>query len=365
MTVIDPSRVRDALLAGGVIPAHPLALADDGTVDRAAQMALTRYYLDAGSAGLAVGVHTTQFAIREHGLYRPILELVARTARDWPSRPAVLVAGVVGDTDQAVREAETAASCGYHATLLNVAAVAHLDVDGIVEHCRRVAEVLPVLGFALLPECGGVHLPYEFWRSLASLDGVVGIKLASFNRYRTLEIIRAVVDARAEERLALFTGNDDHILLDLLAGFDVTRDDGAIVRVRLRGGLLGQWSVWTQRAVEMQAAAAVSWEHDGCGRDLLAMDARLTDANCAVYDALNDFRGSIAGCLEVLRRQGLVRSARVLPGVPGMSPGQSRQLDRVLRAHPDLQDDDFVARNLDRWLGADGGVDSLTASERT
>lgn len=353
MTLIDPADVRAALLRGGVIPAHPLVLTADRRLDVARQRALTRYYLDAGVRGLAVGVHTTQFAIRGHGLYAEVLELAARTAREWASEPAVLVAGVVGDTGQAVGEATVAAAAGYHAVLANVAAIADRGAAAMVEHCRRLAEVLPVVGFSLLPACGGAHLPYDFWRGFCELDRAVAIKLAPFDRYRTVEILRAVVDARAEDRIALYTGNDDHIVLDLATGADVRRDDGATVRVRMRGGLLGQWSVWTRRAVELVEAVDASWRDGGVPRDLLALDARLTECNGAIYDAVHDFGGSVAGCLEVLRRQGFVEAVRVLDPAQGLAPGQADGITRVLARHRDLTDDDFVAAHLDRWLAAE------------
>ncbi|MCU0805799.1 MAG: dihydrodipicolinate synthase family protein, partial [Burkholderiales bacterium] len=239
-----PSRVLAILREGTVIPAHPLALDAARTLDVRRQRALTRYYIDAGAGGIAVGVHSTQFAIRDVGLYEPVLALAAATVADWAHRPLVLVAGLAGRTTQARREAEIARGLGYHAGMLSLAALRGASEDELVEHCQAVAQVMPLVGFYLQPAVGGIELSARFWRRFAEIDNVVAIKIAPFNRYRTLDVVRGVVAARAEERVTLYTGNDDHIVLDLLAPFVVKRD-GADVTVRIRGGLLGHWSVWT------------------------------------------------------------------------------------------------------------------------
>jgi hypothetical protein len=345
---------RRLLARGGVIPAHPLALDADRRLDERRQRAISRYYLDAGADGLAVGVHTTQFGIRDAGLFPDVLRISAAAAREHADREPVLVAGVIGETAQAVAESELALSHGYHAVLLNVAAWRGADEEDILAHCAAVADVAPVIGFALLPEVGGFHLSYDFWRRLAAIPGVVAIKMAPFNRYRTLDIVRAVVAAGAEERITLFTGNDDHIVLDLLAPFDIPRD-GETVRVRVSGGLLGHWSVWTRTAVAQFDAIRRAVRADAVPADLLALDSRVTDANAAVYDAEHDFSGCIPGCLEVLRRQGLLEGTWCLDPDETLSPGQFEAIDRVRRDHPDLADDDFVAAHLSRWLDAPGG----------
>lgn len=337
-----------ALRAGCVIPAHPLALDADRQLDRRRQRAVSRYYLDSGVGGIAVGVHTTQFAIREHGIFGDVLAITAETAADWVDRPIALVAGVIGNTGQAVAEARLASSLGYTAAMLNVAAWRGRPENEILEHCRAVADVMPLIGFSLLPEVGGFHLSYGFWRAFAEIPGVVAIKMAPFNRYRTLDIVRAVVDARAEDRIALYTGNDDHIVLDLLQPFVVMRD-GEAVTVHIVGGLLGHWSVWTRTAVaQFEAIAAVRGEP--VSQQLLALDSIVTDANGAIYDALNDFAGCIPGCLEVLRRQGLVAGTWCLDKNETLSPGQLDEIDRVSTAHPSLNDDAFVAEHLATWL---------------
>jgi len=243
------SEVRRLIADGTVLPAHPLALDADRKLDKIHQRALTRYYIDAGAGGLAVGVHTTQFAIRDVGLYRPVLELAAETAANWTKRPLALVAGLAGPTEQAVAEAETARGIGYHAGLLSLAAMKSASEDEIVAHCHAIAKEIPLVGFYLQPAVGGVILSANFWRRFAEIDNVIAIKIAPFNRYRTLDVLRGVAAANALDRITLYTGNDDHILLDLTLPFDL-RDNGVTTRTHIRGGLLGHWSVWTQSAIK-------------------------------------------------------------------------------------------------------------------
>lgn len=340
---------RQIIARGAVIPAHPLALTADRRIDERRQRALSRYYLDAGVGGLAVGVHTTQFGIRAAGLFPDVLRLAAEEAATWADRPVALVAGVIGDTRQAVAEAELALSTGYHAVLLNIASWRGANEADILAHCRAVAEVVPVIGFALLPEVGGMHLSYDFWRGFAEIEGVIAIKMAPFNRYRTIDIVRAVVDARAEDRIALYTGNDDHIVLDLLQPFAIRRDD-ELVTVRIVGGLLGHWSVWTRRAVELFDELRSTARDDSVPSRLLALDSQVTDANRAVYDAVHDFAGCIPGVHEVLRRQGLLDGVWCLDENETLSPGQADDITRVQASYPHLTDDDFVAAHRDAWL---------------
>ena len=341
--------IRDVLHRGTVIPAHPLALDAGRNFDARRQRGLTRYYLDAGSGGLAVGVHATQFAIREAGLYAKVLENAAAANSAWTDRPVVMIAGLAGPTRQAVAEAETAVGLGYHAGLLSLAALKGASQDELIAHCRRVAEAVPLIGFYLQPAVGGIVLPAGFWRRFAEIDNVVAIKAAPFDRYRTQDVIAGVVAAGAEDRIAIYTGNDDHIVADLVTPFQAPRDGGP-VEVRIRGGLLGQWSVWTRRAVEIleRCHAAV-----GAGKvdtELLALGARLTDANRAIFDAANGFAGCIPGCHEVLRRQGLLDGVWCLDPDETLSPGQADEIGRVSRCYPDLDDDEFVAANRERWL---------------
>ncbi|HEX7439097.1 MAG TPA: dihydrodipicolinate synthase family protein [Caldimonas sp.] len=362
-TSVDPSsatawpiaELRARLRQGLAIPAHPLALDGARRLDERRQRALGRYYLDAGAGGLAVGVHATQFAIRDVGLYEPVLRIAAETARTWPhpGGPVVMVAGVCGATLSAVAEARLARRLGYHAGLLSLAALKGRSDDELIEHCRAVAEAIPLIGFYLQPAVGGVELSAGFWARFALIENVVAIKVAPFNRYRTLDVMRGVALAGAEDRVVLYTGNDDHIVLDLVTPFAALRD-GKLVTLRFRGGLLGHWSVWTRSAVALleRCKAAVAAQESGgaIDADLLALDSRVTDCNSAFFDVANDFQGCIAGCHEVLRRQGLLEGVWCLDPHEGLGPGQAAEIDRVLTQHADLSDDAFVAANLERWL---------------
>src|ERR1700730_1333538 len=343
------SDVRRSIADGTVIPAHPLALDADRALDLRHQRALTRYYIDAGAGGLAGGGHTTQFAIRDVGLYRPVLELAAETAAAWATRPLALVAGLCGSTKQAVTEAKTAISIGYHAGLLSLAAMKSASEDEIIAHCAAVAREIPLVGFYLQPAVGGVILSTNFWRRFAAIDNVIAIKIAPFNRYHTLDVLRGVCAAGALDRIALYTGNDDHILLDLALPFDL-RDRGVTVRTYFRGGLLGHWSVWTETAIKQFEMCRAARHKATVPSDLLALDARVTDCNSAFFDVANNFHGCIAGCHEVLRRQGLMQGIWCLDPREGLSPGQMQEIDRVYNEHADLADDDFVAAHLQKWL---------------
>jgi hypothetical protein len=343
------SEVRRLIAEGTVLPAHPLALDANRKLDAVHQRALTRYYIDAGAGGLAVGVHTTQFAIRDVGLYRPVLELAAETASAWTKRPLALVAGLAGPTRQAIAEADVARGIGYHAGLLSLAAMKSASEDEIVAHCEAIAREIPLVGFYLQPAVGGVLLSANFWRRFAAIDNVIAIKIAPFNRYRTLDVLRGVYAAGALERVTLYTGNDDHILLDLTLPFDL-RDNGVTVRTHIRGGLLGHWSVWTAAAIKQFERCKAARNQSMLPADLLALDARVTDCNSAFFDVANNFHGCIAGCHEVLRRQGLMEGIWCLDPEEGLSPGQMQEIDRVCNEHADLSDDDFVAANLQKWL---------------
>jgi dihydrodipicolinate synthase/N-acetylneuraminate lyase len=343
------------LRRGLAIPAHPLALTSSRRLDERRQRALTRYYLAAGAGGLAVGVHTTQFAIRDAkvGLFKPVLELAAEemnvaaasaasdSAKAESTLQLVRIGGVCGQTAQAVAEAELVRGLGYHAALLSLGAMRHADEDGLIEHCRAVAEVLPVIGFYLQPGVGGRVLPHAFWRRFAEIENIVAIKIAPFNRYQTLDVVRAVVEAGRED-IALYTGNDDNIVADFLTPFRIAGKERRIV-----GGLLGHWSVWTRRAVGLLERC----RHADATPELLRLGVEVTDCNAAFFDAANGFRGCIAGLHEVLRRQGLLEGRWCLDEHETLSPGQFAEIDRVHRAYPHLHDDDFVAAQRDAWLG--------------
>jgi hypothetical protein len=348
-----PTDSLAVLRRGAVIPAHLLALDGARRLDARRQRALTRYYLDAGAGGVAVGVHSTQFAIRDVGLYEPVLEQAMREAREWEPiggrRPLFMVAGLAGRTEQAVREAGIARGLGYHAALLSLAAMRGAGEDELVAHCEAVASVMPLVGFYLQPAVGGIHLPMSFWRRFAAIDNVIAIKMAPFHRYRTLDVIRGVVAAGAEDRVTLYTGNDDHIVLDLVTPFTFMRD-GVPVTVRIQGGLLGHWSVWTRAAVQLLNRLHAAVGAGALPLDLLALDAQVTDCNSALFDVAHDFHGCIAGCHEILRRQGLLEGIWCLDPQEGLSEGQAAELTRVARDYPHLTDDAFVAQHRDRWL---------------
>ena len=342
---------REALVRGIVIPAHPLALTAERKLDERRQAALTRYYCDAGAGGLAVGVHTTQFAIRDPrvGLFEPVLRLAAATAREIERRSGrrlVKVAGVCGKTEQAVREALLAREAGYDLGLLSLAAMAAATEPELLAHCRWVAEAIPLFGFYLQPAVGGRPLSYRFWRGFCEIEGVAAIKVAPFNRYRTIDVVRAVADSGRANEICLYTGNDDTIIADLLAEFRLTD-----ASVRFRGGLLGQWAVWTRRAVDLldEIRACVARGGQGAS-EILAGAAALTDANAALFDASNGFAGCIAGLHEILRRQGLLAGRWCLDPAEDLSPGQLQEIDRVTASYPQLTDDDFVRDRLHQWL---------------
>ena len=344
-----PPEVLALLHKGVVIPAHPLALDAQRKLDPRRQRALTRYYLDAGAGGLAVGVHTTQFAIREAGLYRMVLDLAMKTSVEWARRPAVMVAGIVGRTAQAIQEAQLAVELGYHAGLLSLAAMKGSSEDEMIAHAKAVAREIPLVGFYLQPAVGGIVLPTSFWRRFAAIDNVVAIKIAPFNRYRTLDVVRGVVEAGAVDRVTLYTGNDDHIVPDLVTPYAIAHQ-GKVVSVRIRGGLLGHWSVWVRKAVELLDQAHLAAGANAVPADLLALDSQVTDCNAAIFDVANNFHGVIAGCHEILRRQGLLEGIWCLDAMETLGPGQKEEIDRVYAAYPHLNDDAFVRQNLERWL---------------
>jgi hypothetical protein len=343
-----PADVLAVLRQGAVLPAHPLALDEQRRFDRTSQRALSRYYIDAGSGGLAVGVHATQFAIRDVGLYRPVLELAAETAATWTRRPLVMIAGVIGRTVQAVAEAQTARALGYHAALLGLGAMRGASEDELIEHCGAVARELPLIGFYLQTAVGGIPLSREFWTRFSAIDNVIAIKVAPFNRYKTLDVAFGVAAAKAEERITLYTGNDDHIVADLLTPLTL-RVGGREATLRFRGGLLGHWSVWTRSAVELLEKVHASSGSGTIPEDLLALDAKVTDCNSVIFDVAHDFAGCIPGCHEVLRRQGLMATAHCLDPSEVLSPGQAEGIDRLYATYPDLTDDAFVRASLPRW----------------
>jgi len=335
-------QLRDKLFSGLVIPAHPLALTQDRKLDERRQRALTRYYLAAGAGGIAVGVHTTQFAIRDPraNLLKPVLKLAAE---EVGNRNAVKIAGVCGHRAQALAEAEFAADLGYDAALLSLADLKNESVPALLEHARAIASVLPIIGFYLQPSVGGRILPFEFWQEFIEIENVVAIKIAPFNRYQTIDVVRAVAQSGRARDIALYTGNDDNILLDLLTRFDLGGE-----HLRIVGGLLGHWAVWTKTAVS-HLALAKAHDQNVPGK-LLTLAQQITDANAALFDPAHQFHGCIAGLHEVLRRQGLLEGRWCLDPQEDLSPGQSEEIDRVYKQYPHLPDDEFVKEHLNEWL---------------
>lgn len=350
---LPPSWVRESLRAGLVIPAHPLALSGKRQLDERRQRALTRYYHAAGAGGVAVGVHTTQFAIRDpqYGLFKPVLQLAAETiaACDEASgRHTVRIAGICGATAQAVAEAQFAREAGYHAGLLSLAALPQASDEALLAHCLTVGREIALVGFYLQPAAGGRVLSFNFWRRFAEIPNAVAIKIAPFNRYQTFDVLRAVAEAGRAKQIALYTGNDDSIVTDLLTEYAVATVAGE-VRLRIVGGLLGHWACWARTAVQLLAECQATWG-GSVPAALLTRAAQLTDCNAAFFDAANGYAGCIAGIHEVLCRQGLLANTHCLNPRERLSTGQRAEIDRVWRAYPELNDDEFVRSNLPRWL---------------
>ena len=348
-----PVDVLHSLHEGVVIPALPLALDKNRKLDPRRQRALIRYYLDAGAGGIAVGVHTTQFEIRlpENNLFIPLLEIAREEFNSFVSRnhkPIIRIAGVIGETKPAVREARLALDFGYHAALLSLSAFKNSSNDTIIEHCKQIAGIIPIIGFYLQPAVGGIKLDVNFWREFAKIENVIAIKIAPFNRYQTLEVIRGVAESGRADKIALYTGNDDNILVDLLTEYNIVVGDKE-VKKRIVGGLLGHWAVWTKSAVNLLEQIKNS-DNKSDLNHLLTLAIQITDSNAAFFDAANNFRGCIVGLHEVLRRQGLMEGLWTLNKEEVLSPGQKEEIDRVYASYPHLNDDSFVAENLDKWL---------------
>jgi hypothetical protein len=352
---ILPEPIHSIIRRGTVIPASPLALNSSRKFDSRRQTALMRYYCHAGAGGAAVGVHTTQFEIRnpEVGLFEPVLRVCSEALDEYTlkfGRPVIKIAGIVGKTPQAVREAETALSLGYHAGLLSLSAFGSASISEMIDHAKEIAGLIPLFGFYLQPSVGGRVLPLEFWRKFVRIPNVVAIKIAPFNRYQTFDVIRAVAEEGRENDIALYTGNDDHIIADLFTPWAFTAYGNRKI-LRIRGGLLGQWAVGTKQAVEMLAEI-----HDLIDSgsyippEILLRNVELTDANGALFDAAHQFRGVIPGVHEVLRRNGLFEGIWTLNPEEGLSEGQFEEIDRVLRSYPHLFDDEFIEENRDKWM---------------
>ncbi|MBW8042519.1 MAG: dihydrodipicolinate synthase family protein [Planctomycetes bacterium] len=350
------SDIINKLRSGCVIPAHPLALQVDNSIDEQHQKALTRYYLASGAGGLAVGVHTTQFAIHnpKTGLYKPVLELAGEAAQQYTKTTncgePIMIAGIVGETRQAAKEAELARDLGYHLGLLSLTALKEKSVNELIDHARQVAKVIPIMGFYLQEVISQMVLGVEFWRKFVEIAEVVAIKIAPFNRYQTLDVLEAVAYSGRAGEIALYTGNDDNIILDLLTQYEFNVD-GRTVSLQIVGGLLGQWACWTKRAVEHLARIMKIRETKmPAPQEMLTLASQLTLANKAIFDADNHFAGCIPGISYVLKQQGLIEEVRTLDEHECLSPGQAEKIDKITENYPQLCDDDFVKENLDIWL---------------
>lgn len=337
--------INNLIQQGTVIPAHPLALDSNRKLDEDRQRLLTRYYMASGAGGVAVGVHSTQFEIREPGidLFEPVLRLAAEevTASNI-DRPFVKIAGITGPTDQAIREAELAAGLGYDLGLLSMGGLNDYSEKALIRHTEKVGERLPVFGFYLQPAVGGQLLSYEFWRDFAEIPAVKAIKMAPFNRYQTLDVVRAVCQSSRWQEIALYTGNDDNIVADLLTTF-AFEVKGEMREKEIVGGLLGHWAVWTSKAVALlQEIKKIKESGAGIPSEMLTRNTQITDANAVIFDVAHQFRGCIPGIHEVLRRQDLLKGTWCLNPREVLSTGQSEELDRIYRDYPDQNDDDFV-----------------------
>ncbi|OAM91064.1 dihydrodipicolinate synthase family protein [Termitidicoccus mucosus] len=350
-----PKDILASIARGAVIPASPLALDSTRRLDERRQRALMRYYIDAGAGGVAVGMHFTQFEIRKPGidLFEPVLRICSDEIDRYASatgRSIIKVAGINGRTPEALKQAEQARELGYHTAIVSMAAFGSAMEQELIHHVRELAKVMPLFGFYLLTGVGGIKLPYHFWRELVEVENVVGIKIAPFDRYGTVDVVRALADSGRSEEITLYTGNDDSIIYDLITPYRF--GDASTARtVRIRGGLLGQWGCWTKRAVELhERLLKVIDSGEPISPELLTLSAQITDANAALFDPAHDFRGSIPGVNEILRRQGLLEGIWTLKRDEVLSPGQLEEIDRVCAAYPHLTDDEFVRANLNRWL---------------
>lgn len=351
-TTLSPELLK-ALHDGLVIPAHPLALDENRKLDERHQRALTRYYAASGAGGIAIGVHSTQFEIRDepYNLYEPVLRMAAEEIfKANLQRPFIKVAGICGPNEQAVNETRIAQSLGYDAALLSMGGLKGWSEQEILERTKLVAAIMPVIGFYLQPSVGGQIFSFDFWCQFAEIPNVVAIKMAPFNRYQTIDVVRAVCNSSRRDEIALYTGNDDNIVIDLLTTyrFEVA---GETVEKAIVGGLLGHWAVWTEKAVTLLEEIKAVRNDYQISKNWLTRNVQVTDSNAAFFDPAHHFEGCIPGIHEVLRRQGLLQGIWCLNPNETLSPGQSEEIDRVYRDYPHLHDDDFVAAHLKEWLG--------------
>ncbi len=346
--------VREAIQSGIALPAHPLAVTTERKLDERRQRALTRYYHAAGAKGLAVGVHTTQFEIRlpKYDLFQPVLELGAETARDCDlasDRRTVLLAGICGDTRQAAAEARLAHELGYHIGMISLSSLKDATDEQLIAHCRAVAAEIPIFGFYMQSAVGGRYLSSNFWRELAAIPNLLGVKIAPFDRYKTLDVVHAIASTGRSSEIALYTGNDDNIVIDLLTKYRVGEPSQS-TELRIVGGLLGHWACWTKCAVELLESCQAAWDEPNISAEMLTLAGQVTDCNAALFDARNNFYGCVVGIHYALQQQGLLENLHLLDSEIKLSPGQQQEIERVRSAYPHLVDDTFVQEYLDQWL---------------
>ncbi|WP_257349035.1 dihydrodipicolinate synthase family protein [Pseudalkalibacillus decolorationis] len=352
--MLDPA-INKTLQEGVVIPAHPLALNTKRKLDEVRQRSLTRYYITSGAGGVAVGVHTTQFEIREkkYNLYREVLELASEEVQKAElTRPFIKIAGICGSTSQAIKEAYLAKELGYDLGLVSMGGLDDWSEEELLIRLEEIVKIIPIFGFYLQPSVGGRKLSYDFWRKTADIPGVVAIKIAPFNRYQTLDVVRAVCESERRDDIALYTGNDDNIIVDLLTTYRFVINE-KIIEKKMVGGLLGQWAVWTKKAVELLEELKKFQENKETSltfQELLKRNIEMTDVNAAFFDVNNQFAGCISGIHEVLRRQGLLEGRWCLNPIETLSKGQIEEIDRVYKQYPHLNDDGFVKQNLSAWM---------------
>lgn len=338
---------------GCVIPAIPLALTEERSFDMQRQRVLLRYYLEAGADGIAAAVHTTQFEIRkpEYSLLKPILQVTSEEIDYYQKetgKTILKIAGVCGRTEQAVEEASLARSLGFDAVLLSPGGLDDLSEKALIERTENVADLIPVIGFCLQPAVGGRIFSYSYWQAVCEIDNVIAIKSAPFNRYLTLDLVKAAALSKRSRDIALYTGNDDNILFDLLTPFRFHLN-GVCYEKRFAGGLLGQWSVWTHTAAALFSEIKQALHKEEIPVRLLTLAAQVTHANAAIFDQAGQFAGCIPGIHEILRRQGLLKGIWCLNPAETLSEGQSERITEICDNYAFLTDDAFVTENLARW----------------
>lgn len=346
-------KALEILKSGTVIPATPLALDENRNFDEYSQRLLMKYYLNCGVGGIATAVHSTQFEIRdpEVQLFEPILKLVSDEIADFENKTGkviVKVAGVCGKTEQAVKEAELAKKYGYDAVLLSPGGLNDLPESELIERTKAVAGVMPVIGFYLQTAVGGRRFSYNYWQQICEIPNVVAIKAAPFNRYMSLDVARAAALSSRSDEITLYTGNDDNIVIDLLTTykFDV---DGKHYEKGFEGGLLGHWSVWTKRAVELFEKCKQEKGKDSISAEMLSLANAVTDSNAVLFDGANGFAGCIPGLHYVLKKQGLMKTLNCINPNEVLSCGQAEEIERIYDMYPSLVDDDFVKENIENW----------------